>query len=64
VISGSAGCGLSGYAGTVWFTKSTITENSSGICTGDGGSALSFGDNTLFNNGTDGAFTGSALTYK
>ena len=47
----------SGGAAVIWITKSTISFNATGLATASGGTIVSFGDNSLASNTTDGAPT-------
>jgi hypothetical protein len=46
-----------------WITRSSITGNGTGLSAGGGGSIVSFGDNSIAGNTTDGAPT-STITLK
>jgi hypothetical protein len=53
------GIGLSANAGTLRASSCSVTTNVTGLSTANGGVLLSRQNNTVENNGTDGAFTGT-----
>ncbi len=52
---------MNGSAAISYSSGSTITDNTTGVATGAGGAANSFGDNVLIGNATNGAFTGAVV---
>ena len=50
--------GINAYSGLVRVSHSTITDNGTGIAPPFGAQVLSFGNNRLMGNGTDGSFSG------
>ena len=61
MISDFDGSGIASYGvgSTVRVTGSTVSGNSSGLDSADGGRIITFGDNRLRDNDADGIFTGS-----
>ena len=62
VISGNSGSGVvsQDVGATVHVSGNTITQNAFGVRSLSGGALISFGDNALVGNATDGTFTGTA----
>ena len=62
LVAGSGTVGLSSAAGgTAFVADTTITRNATGLQQTAGGTAVTFGNNRLVNNTTNGAFTSSAV---
>jgi hypothetical protein len=55
----NTGVGANGAAATVYISNSTVTHNLYGIYTLNSGSVLSFGNNRIMSNTTNGVPTGS-----
>jgi len=60
LVAGSAGVGVStAVGGTTWISDTTITRNATGLQQTGGGASVSFMNNRLFGNTSDGAFSSS-----
>jgi hypothetical protein len=66
MISGAVACNTSGFgvladgaAATLWLTRTKISGNNTGIGIANGGHVLSYNDNSVAANGTDGSPTGT-----